>query len=84
MFVAAISRAEGSLPAAEKAITAKSNFLYLAHSPVHSNVTIRMMMHKLNIFEQAKQVFIDLGVRHREKGCYPPYAYTKMAQPIEF
>lgn len=84
MFVPAISGAEGSPPAAEKAIAAKTDFLYLAHFPVHSDATLRMMMHKLDIFERAKQVFIDSGVRRGKKGIIHHMRIPKWHNQLHF
>ena len=63
MIIPEIAGAEGVPLNAKKAIAAKTDFLYMAHFPAHSDATIWMMMQKLEMFEHSKQVFIDTGAQ---------------------
>jgi hypothetical protein len=84
MIVPAIAGAEGVPSNAEKAIAAKTDFLYMAHFPAHSDATIRMMMQKLEMFEHSKQVFIDTGVRRGKKSVIHHFRIPKWHNQLHF
>lgn len=56
------------------AIASKVEFLYIAHFPVHSDVTLDEMGRYLARYEGSKKVFIRLGVRRgSKKGSVIPH-----------